>query len=242
MPKGQADFGMYAVKETIASLSDMAELAARLGSIVTYDRRGDVIWLDDFEGGIECWKRVVSGDDGAIEWVADAKHSGGFSAKLIAGKTDDHNAAIERVLFAPALSKIGLEVSVATHLSTSYLQLMLIVYTGTHGFRFILTYGDVNNRWFLHNSGGGDTIFATDITYNKGDAAWQTFKFVIDLVTGKYVRAILGGVTYDLSAYDGYTETLEATPYMRFYIVNTGREGYNDYIFIDDVILTQNEP
>ncbi|GAH55625.1 unnamed protein product, partial [marine sediment metagenome] len=31
MPKGQPDFGMYAVKETVSSLADMGELAVRLG-------------------------------------------------------------------------------------------------------------------------------------------------------------------------------------------------------------------
>ncbi|GAH95398.1 unnamed protein product, partial [marine sediment metagenome] len=40
--RGQPDYAALAPKEIAASISDMGEVAARLGSIVTYDKRGDV--------------------------------------------------------------------------------------------------------------------------------------------------------------------------------------------------------
>ena len=59
MPRGQADFGQYAVKEVSASISDMGEVAARLGSIDIYDKRGDVVFFDNFEGAFLRWNRSV---------------------------------------------------------------------------------------------------------------------------------------------------------------------------------------
>jgi len=37
----------------------LAELATRLGSIVTYDRKGEVIFCDDFEDGIDAWRAIA---------------------------------------------------------------------------------------------------------------------------------------------------------------------------------------
>jgi len=38
---------------TVHLVQDVGELAARLGSIVTFDRRGNVIWLTSFEDGLQ---------------------------------------------------------------------------------------------------------------------------------------------------------------------------------------------
>ncbi|GAI56753.1 unnamed protein product, partial [marine sediment metagenome] len=80
MAHGQPDFGMYQIAKTIYRLADMGELAVRLGSIVTHDRRGDVIWMDNFDSGIAKWYQFASDDDGLVEWSAERSRSGGFSA------------------------------------------------------------------------------------------------------------------------------------------------------------------
>jgi len=72
MAHGTPDWGVTASKKTIYSLHDMGELAVRLGSIVSFDRRGDVIFSDSFQNGLgkvyasgvgagfECWPSVAS--------------------------------------------------------------------------------------------------------------------------------------------------------------------------------------
>ncbi|GAI49683.1 unnamed protein product, partial [marine sediment metagenome] len=61
MSRGQPDYGSSAVKEVAGTLADMGELAARLSSIVEYDRRGDVVYLDDFEEPVLKWSPLAAG-------------------------------------------------------------------------------------------------------------------------------------------------------------------------------------
>jgi len=96
MAHGQPDYGMYTLANTIYRLTDMGELAARLGSINTYDRRGDVIFLDSFESGLTAWSpsSACTGSD----LVQSAKHarSGGFSAKFVCGSDGTRQAQLAK--------------------------------------------------------------------------------------------------------------------------------------------------
>jgi len=53
---GTPDWGVTAGARTVYQMTDLGELAVRLGSIVTHDRRGDVIFLEDFEEGMGRWR------------------------------------------------------------------------------------------------------------------------------------------------------------------------------------------
>lgn len=62
MPRGMPDWGEYSPQEVVSKLLDNAELAARLGSPVLFDRRGTVIFMDDFNCGVNHWDTVTKGN------------------------------------------------------------------------------------------------------------------------------------------------------------------------------------
>ena len=111
MAHGQPDFGLYAVKKTVSGLADLGELAVRLGSIITFDRRGDIVWFDDFEGDVFKWERDPSGVDAAIIVSPEAARNGAFSAKLTTGNLADDHATILHHLPYPVTSRVGFEIS-----------------------------------------------------------------------------------------------------------------------------------
>ena len=57
MGHGYPDYGTQGPVSTVHSIQDLGELAVRLGSIVTFDRRGNVLWLDGFDSGIGAWSK-----------------------------------------------------------------------------------------------------------------------------------------------------------------------------------------
>ena len=229
-------------KPTVYTLSDLGELAARLGSIVTFDRRGDVVWLDDFEGGIERWNRRISGTGAAIDWVAEASRSGSFSCRLTGGSDTNRFAYIERYLPKPVPSRIGMEVSFAMIGEMTNWFLRLWHYDGANIYNFQLQYSPANETWYYLDSTGNAQAFATGIEYDKALFAWATVKMVCEPSTGNYVRAIIGDAEYDLSTYSAELTVLTATARMRLWIYNLSRNGSNDKLLVDDVIITQNEP
>ncbi len=95
--------------QTVTAIADNAELAARLKSIVTFDRRGNIIWMDDFEGAILLWETALSGTDAAIAISAASAHQGSTSCKLTAGKTATRYAIIRKDLAPVKESRFGLE-------------------------------------------------------------------------------------------------------------------------------------
>ncbi|GAH83946.1 unnamed protein product, partial [marine sediment metagenome] len=93
MPRGQPDFGMYASASTIGSVSDLAELAVRLGSINIFDRRGKVIDFDDFEdvrkgwefellGGATAVRASTAPKSGSQHWILTTGGAGGAFARI----------------------------------------------------------------------------------------------------------------------------------------------------------------
>ncbi len=242
MPHGQVDFGAYAVKETVSSLADMGELAARLGSIVTFDRRGDVIWFDDFESGIEKWDKSSSGDRGSIEWSAAKSRNGGFSAKITTGAQSGDFATLTAYLPFPVLSRIGVEFSPLLYNYVGKLKLKIYVYDGEFRHQFEIQHFHIT-KLFQYK---GDDDKWHDMSPTL-DLAWfsrqfHTLKLVADAQSKLYTRFIANSQSYDLAAFRSYRWGDGAAPHLWIAIEVTNSNTNAGKAHIDDAIVTQNEP
>ena len=243
MAHGQPDFGMYSVAATIYRLADMGELAARLGSIVTFDRRGDIVWLDDFEGDVDKWLQLPYGDNSEIVLSPDAARNGSFSAKLTTGDETNDYCRMRHYSLYPVSSRIGFEISFTCNDDLSYLYVSQRLYDGSyeHYARLlylpptdVLQYLDENEKW---------QDLVTDLDLSPFNYVFHTVKLVIDLESHKYVRAILNDVEYDMSALSYYrTEDTTTRPDWEQEILTITGADSNESIHVDDAIVTQNEP
>ena len=85
MAHGTPDWGVTAGAVTTYQVTDLGELAVRLGSPISHDRRGDVIWWDDFECTLNKWQTVANGAGSSVA-LSDARaRNGRYSALLISG-------------------------------------------------------------------------------------------------------------------------------------------------------------
>lgn len=242
MPKGQPDFGLYAPTETIVGLSDMGELAARLKSIATHDRRGSIIWLDDFESGIEQWVLAGIGANRSLAWVSTYHRSGGFCAKLTSAATTDQPATMTTALVYPALSKIGAEFSFLRDTTLSQLTITLAIVSATTTTTVLIRWTAATNLWEVTDASLTWRSLSPTISFNKDYPLFNTIKIVADFATTKFVRLIANNITYDLSGYNIHTTAVGADARMRLVIQITPNADYATHLYVDDVIVTQNEP
>ena len=242
MPHGHPDYGIGAPSQTIYSILDVGELAARLGSPVTADRAGNVMWFDDFEGTIKRWAHYSYNNEGAFQHTTEAARSGAASAKLLSPTTIDKDTWIFCDRPLPIESKIGLELSYAMHLQIKYLFITLSFWSLDGNWRYQLRYDRYNKTMAYLKSGGGYKDLPGAPTHELLYHAWNTIKLVADWENKKYVRALLNSFSWDLKGINGDFTPGSFPPYLYIETRITNRAAGQHYIYLDDVILTQNEP
>jgi len=242
MPHGYPDYGVGAPTSTIYPVLDIGELAARLGSIVTFDRRGNVIFLDDFEATLKKWTHTSYNAEGDFQHSVEAARSGGYSAKLLTPITIDKDTWISCHRPLPVLSKIGLEYSYAMYLQIKYIYLTINFLERAARYNFALRYDRYNTTLAYLNSSGDYTDLDGIVSHQMLYHAWNTIKLVADYENKKYVRALLNENSWDLKDIAPYTPTYSGTPSLYLEARITNRAAGQHYIYLDDVILTQNEP
>lgn len=242
MAHGQPDFGMYAQKVTTFGLSDMGELAARLGSIVTHDRRGDIVWFDDFESSLNKW---TEGGDGLLHDAvisAASARNGGLSCKLTTGSTSTKVSQITHQGSGFVSSKVGIEVSFTLHASLKSFSVRLEFYDGTWRYVSEIKHQLAADTLTYSDSDGNPVVFATGVDLGDARALFHTLKMVIDFPNSRYHRVIVDHVEYDLSSYAVKKVGSGLAPLHVAYLNTDTDLGSNISSYVDDYIETQNEP
>lgn len=242
MPHGQPDYGMYALASTIYRLADMGELAVRLGSIVTFDRRGDVVWMDDFESGLGKWDRGFVGSGGFIRIDGACPKSGILSVAMQPPTAETAQAYIDHRQPYTHPGKLGLEVSWSIAYDSGPVYVDWAVLSSTcylrGGIRYepvadVLMVWDKDFNWVtIDDAPVVNTVFRT----------YHTWKLVVDTDNKCYVRALLDDGKYDISGIPIYDGGPTNESYMRVRLIEVGGSVAKNYAYWDDVIITQNEP
>ena len=242
MPHGQPDFGQYTQKITTYGLSDMGELAARLGSIDTFDRRGDITFLEDFESSLVKWDIIPFGVGAGAHISSEACRFGSLSAKLTTGNVIDDYIQIHHFSPYPVKSAIGAESSFTVNANLARIVLYLRVYDGTNlnesAFRYtpatgVLEYQDFTTGW---------TQLAAGVVLEALDHYFHLFKLVVDFSTGYYKRLIVNETEYDMSTLKYKIAADAGKPKLAAQFFIATAVNSNQSIYVDDFILTQNEP
>lgn len=227
---------------TIFANIDDAELAARLGSIHTFDRRGDIIWMDDFEGATLKWDNVTGVGTGTIALSTARAHNGTQSVKydISAGVGSSTNMAHPMAL--PVDSTLGFEISFTGKPQIERIGIKVYLYTGTAYTLFQCWYSLLTNVLYIVGDGGADIPLAVGLMLLENDYCFHTMKMVADYKTGRYVRVILNDNEYDASAYAGDGGAIGTETQLNIMIYAYNNNVASQPMYWDDFILTQNEP
>lgn len=217
------------------------ELAARLGAIATYDRRGTLVWQDDFEDNINKWDVDYAGSGGSAALSTDTARNGAKSAKLTAGDGQPYYISLSKLLPLPITTKLGFECSFTIHNDVSLLWLRIGVYDGALEHNAYVQYNPAADTLVVNNTTSTTTI-DTGLALHDDVQMFHTMKIVMDYATKKHVRVLLNEQEYDTSAI-GYYITADLRDPLMFAQVHYRWSGQGSIpsIYVDDAIVTQNE-
>ena len=222
------------------------ELAARLGSIDTFDRRGQIMFYEDFEQGIKSnWTQSLTAGStargGKIYPTSAWSRSGLLSACLINGTNVGDTSEIWHYEPHVGHGRYGLEFSFAGPGDDFRANLNMIDNGNLlSGVRLLKSPG---NPWYAVYILTGNLTWTLISGVGAYIGSFSTAKLVVDFATKTYVRLIIGYQTMDLSRYPIYIpQVTNAAPQIGIVFDEIDVQGTNYGTFIDDVILTKNEP
>lgn len=242
MAHGTPDWGVTAGAVTVYQLTDMGELAVRLGSIVTHDRRGDVVWFDGFEDGLSKWSTATFGGGAAVDLSVVRARNGLLSARLVAGSDGAQEARLDKTVPFPAESPMGAEFSFELNQNIDRLELVFDIFDGVNVTQYFITWSDTNNNLLYQDANGDNQVIAASVDLSMVVDLFHTMKLVVDMENQVYARLILDQKQYSLANIAAWRDADTTSPALRVRINNFGRSGSNDVVRVDDVIITQNEP
>jgi hypothetical protein len=223
-------------------LTDLAELAARLGSPAVYDRRGQVVWMDDGRYGLAPWIVSASQTGASVKVVAEETQTAGFSIQLTSGSNGAHSVTLYRYFNVSERNKIGVALGIAFLNDFELFQLTLDAYYPSSRYSAVLQVDPINGKLLVMDETGGFVEVADLTNVIAATARYEEFKLVADFEVGRYVRLLHNETEYDLSGVLMYTGTgvTDHRQYLEIYL--KGLLGENDKAKLGRVIITAGEP
>lgn len=242
MARGAPDYSNVLSQQAIYTLLDLGELAARLGSIDVFDRSGNLVWMDDFEGNILQWDSDATGTGGSVALSTTYALRGIQSCKLIAPSDLLRRAFIGRPLAYPMLGRYSFEIAFAVDANLQDLDLMIIQYSVATEYDYRVRYDAVNSLLKYFDPTGAWVTFASGVQLSSAARLYHVGKITVDMTTHKYVRFILDAEKYDLSNYSPYPTALVSTAYIYVVFTQHSKLGVNATVYVDNALVKQNEP
>ena len=235
----------YSTKYKLAKIFgqiDSGELAARTGGLSFLDRRGNVVFMDDFSNNTNNYYRSSAGAASAMVISATRSFSNDTCMKITAGPGATNYTNVWRTTNQPRSTKLGVEVMYMIDNDDADIMLGISGWTGTEVYDAWIKYDTGTEEISYHNLGGTFTVIGTERNELEVYKLWTYFKVVIDWSTKCYVRAIVGGTEYPLPNIEFYHTASGLDPMTQLLMHITVNGATTTDLYADNLIFTQNEP
>jgi len=223
-------------------MGDEGELAARLGSPVVFDRRGEVIYVDDMGMGLAPYTVLTSGVGAGVKVVSASSLVSGYAIRLTGGSNFDEYANITKYLSVADVNKWGLEVAVSFIDAYDSFRASLFYYTGANAYHMGVIIDDAANEIQIDTEGAGYTKIADLPASVLAGSLFHNIKIVGNMNTGYYERLIFNYTEYDLTEYQIETYGAAIIQSQCLQLQIQSNTGDNDKCDIGRVIVTSGEP
>lgn len=241
MAKDHPDWGGTYVDLMNYPLDDMGELAARLGSPVTYDRRGSLLWGYDFKHGPgDFVTSLLYGSTLALD--AEVWERSPFSIQLTTGTASYSVLSLHRLLAIPRLEMVGVQGSIRIGSNVGTVSFGMIHYDG-EAYYLGQAQLDIANLYLgIVVDDVGVVAIDSDMPDLASASYFAHLKVVCDLSNHTYARVSLDGVEYDCTDYKMSEVANTDAPHLRtrLRLSNDGNGAANAWL--DNLIVTAAEP
>jgi hypothetical protein len=242
LPHDQPDNLEWLPGSTRYPMNDAGELAARLGSIVTYDRRGEVLFLDDMRFGIAGWRPSSLPVGASVKVGADVNSTYGYKMILTSGADAGFGMYVTHTYGVPALSQYGAEFGFAIKDPLLFFSFGIVSDQPTTQYNYEISFNLFTKKLEYRNTGGTYTPFANIGTIPDLRLIQHVFKMVADVESGEYMRVLFDNQQYDLSGIAAQQVASSGDGLLQFSInLYTYNNAYPQ-VHVNYFILTGNEP
>lgn len=233
---------MYAALENMGNLVDYGELAARLGSIVSFNREGNIIFWDDFEKTPLKWGLSAPGVGSTAGYSNEEALSGGQSVKLHIGAVSDDTSQMYRYFPRFATGKQGMEIAFSNQDRDYKFSFQASLRRATELYHMHVRIDFINDKIELldENDVWQDVVTGMAFAYDVN--LFHTFKVVVDSEAKRYTRIMIDRNEYNVAEY-GFLSA--PVPGIDSYQISMSIKNYAavaSSLYLDNFILTQNEP
>ena len=247
MAHGHLDYGLAAPSFYVFPIVNWEDYFMRQGLIKTMDGKGDIIFFDSFEEGMSKWYQVTGDATNYIELSPDHARGGNWALKF--NVVDDycipstHSCEAAATIPIKTPGKYGVEANFVFYSDYYYWYVKLYYYARTKLYGFEVMFNPNTFDLYTFGPGGYYTSFAhLDDWPNEPNYYFNPVKLVVDLANLKYDKVTVLGETYDLSDRTPAVDTLRCSRAIQPRFQYTYQSGTIYPSFLDDVIVTMNEP
>lgn len=242
MPRGAPDYSNVTAYNPLHRLDDDAELAARLGSVNVFDRAGNVIYIDTFSKGIPQWTIHTYGTGSAASVTTERAASPPFSLKMTTGSDGAHAIKAELKMPYHHDCKMGVEYSFTHHVNSLEHWCVLYHRDGATRREYFVVLDIDDGVIKVYDSDGAYKNFASGLNLKSDAFVFNQCKLVVDTENDAYVRFTFNNQTWSLEDYAPHEVSESSVPYIAVNVQFTGDAGSSRDHYLDNVIVTQNEP
>ena len=223
-------------------LKDMGELAVRLGSGMIYDRRGELLFRENWDYGIYGWGQGLAGSGSTILLDAAETLNNPYACKMICGTGLNSATAISRRVSVIDSPRLGIELAVK--LPNQFTKLTITATGYIKGKNLSLRMYLVPNGTTVDVfSDSGLTELITNLQYPQSYLFnFVNLKVVDDCENNKHVRAIIAGNEIDLTDFSRTQSFYTHDTYVDILINFDGYVGVASECSIGYINITGNEP
>lgn len=222
-------------------LSDMGELAARLGSPARYDRRGEVIWYDEGKNGIAPWSVFGSGAGNGAYVTCEETYMSPYAIRMKAGSDGGLYSGLVKFLSPATVGKIGIEVAVYFITVFDNFSVRLVRTNGVTWYDATIYLNCNDGSLELRDKNNVKQVIDTGFGNFVQGGQYHQVKLVVDMENFNYFRLLFNQHEYRLIDYPLWSFAAADLDGHRAYLRHTGRPANNDMAVIGHVIITANE-
>jgi len=213
-----------------------------MGSIVTYDRRGEILWMNDFSQGGQPYVCSGIGVGEGHYLSCGLALSGGISLVLMTGGAAADYEQVYCYSYCPFEGGIGEEIWFHPEGNLSYLTVRLLLYylTARHDYR--LKYDDMTGKLSIWDAMGAWVEIGDSGVVGAMLGGYVPIKLVIDPTAHRYARVMFMDRVYTPVGYGPQIVGGVYTPQLMSEVRVVAELVGGLEVAVDNWILTQNEP
>ena len=241
MPHGAPDDSDVVKAGAAYRLDDMAELAARLGSPVTFNRFGDVVWLDTFEDGLGGWYAGATDAASAIYIQGTRTMSGGCAVEMASATIAPDYIGMWKHFAYKEDTRLGFGCTYACDGDGTTVTIRLVYYDGTRVYLGKVEVDHASGEVSYLNSGGVETVVGALGKLDITGYVWYPVKLVIDTATGEFVGFRFGPTNIDMSGLALWQGPATDAPRCIASVYFFCDDALDHSLYIDNCVFTVNE-